>query len=99
MTLRIDEAERKSAALDHRIARGNTAIRALKWLTQPDLLAVADLHLASKWGSGVIGVGNKDALDYLNNELREVIADVLTKAIRRAQQDMDETLGNQKDQS
>lgn len=98
MTLRIDEAERKSAALDHRIARGNTAIRALKWLTQPDLLDVADLHIASKWGSTASGVGNRDALEYINKELAEVIGSIVAKAIREAQRDMDDSLGNQKEQ-
>lgn len=97
MTLRIDEAQASASNLEWRLARGNTAIRALKWLTQDDLLKNAQLQLASQWGSSVAGVGNKDALDYLNKELDAVIGSILAKAIRRAQQDMDNTLGNQKD--
>jgi hypothetical protein len=98
VTLRIDEAEKSAAWLDHRVVRGTTAIRALKWLTQDDLLKNADIRLASQWGSSVAGVGNRDALDYLNRELEAVIGIIVEKAIRRAQQDMDNALGNQKDQ-
>ena len=98
MTLLIKEAQASASNLEWRLARGNTAIRALKWLTQDDLLKNAQLHLASQWGSSVAGVGNKDALDYLNKELEAVIGPILEKAIRRAQQDMDNTLGNQKEQ-
>ncbi|AOF95729.1 hypothetical protein [Sphingobium sp. RAC03] len=98
MTLLLKEAEAAGRNLEWRLARGNTAIRALKWLTQDDLLEHAQLRLASQWGSSVAGVGNKDALDYLNHELEAVIGSILEKAIRRAQQDMDSALGNQKEQ-
>lgn len=98
MTLLIKEAQASASNLEWRLARGNTAIRALKWLTQDDLLKNAQLHLASQWGSSVAGVGNKDALDYLNKEVEAVIGSILEKAIRKAQQDMDNTLGNQKEQ-
>jgi hypothetical protein len=98
MTMLIKEAQASASNLKWRLARGNTAIRAMKWLTQEDLLKNAQLHLASQWGSAVAGVGNKDALDYLTKELEAVIGSILEKAIRKAQQDMDNTLGNQKEQ-
>lgn len=98
MTLIIKEAEAASRDLEWRLARGNTAIRALKWLTQDDLLENAQLRLGSQWGSSVAGAGNKDALDYLNRELEAVIGSILANAIRKAQQDMDDALGQQKDQ-
>ena len=99
MTLLIKEAQASASNLEWRLARGNTAIRALKWLTQDDLLKNAQLRLASQWGSSVAGVGNKDALDYLNGELEAVIGSILEKAVRRAQRDMDSALGSQKEQA
>jgi hypothetical protein len=50
MTLLIKDALDCASNLEWRLARGNTAIRALKWLTQDDLLKNAQLHLASQWG-------------------------------------------------
>lgn len=97
MTLLIKEAEAAARSLEWRLARGNTAVRALKWLTQEDLLKHADLRLASQWGSAVAGVGNKDALDYLNRELEAVIGTILEKAIRHAQRDMDDNFGNRRE--
>lgn len=49
MTLLLKEAEAAGRNLEWRLARGNTAIRALKWLTQDDLLEHAQLRLASQW--------------------------------------------------
>jgi len=97
MTLLIKEAERNASSIGHRLARGKHAIRALQWLTQPDLIKNAQLRLASQWGSASSGVGNSDALEYLNTETSKFIEVILEKAIRQAQQDMDSCLGSQAD--
>lgn len=96
MTLRIDEAEKKATALRHRLSNGEAAIKAMEWLSQPELIKHARMRIISEWGSA--HGGNKHALDYINAELGKVISDILAKAKRQAQQDMDNYLGNQKEQ-
>ncbi|MBH1992478.1 MAG: hypothetical protein I8H86_06285 [Sphingomonadaceae bacterium] len=96
MTLRIDEAEAKAIALRHRLWNGESAIKALSWMSQPDLVKHAKLRIVSEWGSAIDG--NKAALEYINLELARVVPDIIAKAMRQAQQDMDNALGHQKEQ-
>ena len=95
MTLRIDEAEKKAGTLQNRVWAGQQAIKALAWLTQPELIKHAELRIVSVWGSG--NEGNKDALRYLNAELERVMADIVYRAQAKAQQDMDHYLGSNAD--
>lgn len=96
MTLRIDEAAKKALELRHRLANGEAAIKAMEWLSNPDMLTHAKLLITSSWGS--VNDGNKAALKYINDELARIAPDIIAKAKRQAQQDMDNALGNQKDQ-
>lgn len=96
MTLRIDEAAKKAMELRHRLANGEAAIKAMEWLSHPDILTHAKLQITSNWGS--VHDGNKAALKYINEELARLAPDIITKAKRQAQQDMDSYLGQQKDQ-
>ncbi|GLV21954.1 hypothetical protein TomMM35A_18070 [Sphingobium sp. TomMM35A] len=93
MTLRIDEAEKKAAELRHRLWNGESAIKAMEWLSQPELMNFARLRIVSEWGSS--NNGNKDALGYINAELAKVIEKIVENATRQAQRDMDNYLGRQ----
>ncbi|MBA4756252.1 MAG: hypothetical protein H2050_15610 [Sphingobium sp.] len=95
MTLRIDEAAKKALELRHRLANGEAAIKALEWLSHPDILTHAKLKITSSWGS--VHDGNKAALEYINEELARIEPDIIARAKRQAQQDMDGYLGNQMD--
>ena len=94
MTFRIDEAEKAATALRHRLANGEAAIKAMGWLTQPELQKHARMRITSEWGSA--HDGNKQALDYINVELARHLPDIIAKAICQAQSDMDNYLGNRK---
>lgn len=94
MTLRIDEATKRAAELRNRLSDGEAAIKALQWLSQPDLQKLACLRVSSDWGS--VHDGNKAALQYINAELTRIAPEIIEKAKRMAQQDMDTCLGYQK---
>ncbi|KZC82918.1 hypothetical protein AYR46_03155 [Sphingobium yanoikuyae] len=92
--MRIDEATKKASELRNRLSDGEAAIKALEWLSQPGLQEYARLRITSDWGSA--HDGNKAALQYINAELARIAPDIIAKAKRMAQQDMDTCLGHQK---
>jgi Flp pilus assembly CpaE family ATPase len=87
--LRIDEAERFAAAARNRVREGEEAIAALKWLSEHG--GSVNLTLNCHEASGC--KGHREAMAYLNIEVRDVLAEILQSAKMRAQTDMDRCLG------
>lgn len=90
MTLRIDEAERAARAARFNLHEGEAAIDALTWL-ENHASGVDDLAINCRSASAL--KGHKEAMAYLNIELGEVMADLIEKAKRNAQRDMDRCFG------
>lgn len=91
MTLRIDEAEKAARAQRFRLHEGEAALDALKWLN--DNASGADLAVNCRTASAL--PGHKDAMAYLNFELSQVMGEIIDRAKRKAQRDMDRCFGAQ----
>lgn len=89
MTLRIDEAEKAARTARFKLHEGEAAIAALKWLNEN--ASGADLAVNCLTASAL--PGHKDAMAYLNFEISQVMGEIIDRAKRNAQRDMDRCLG------
>jgi hypothetical protein len=89
MVMQIEQAETTARAIRHRLWKGEGAIKALKWMHD---IPIDKFEIGTSYGSAVDG--HKEAMTYLNAELRMVIKALVDDALGAMQSDVDQSFGD-----
>ena len=90
MAMQIRAAEAAARAIRHQLWKGEGALKALKWMHD---MPIEKFEISTSYGSAVDG--HKEAMTYLNAELRMVIKALVDDALSAMQSDVDQSLGGE----
>ena len=90
MTMQLQDAEAAARAIRHQLWKGESAIKALKWMHD---MPIEKFEIGTSYGSAVDG--HKEAMTYLNAELRMVIKALVDEALNAMQSDVDRSFGGE----